>query len=74
MTDTNIQDKHTDVFALLQNKATKTCLFSCFVNGKPTVALCFVWKNGDEYKIDPVLIFPTEDMVITDHDGVVPGK
>ncbi len=49
----------------------RLALFSCFVDGDPTVALCDVAEltDAEEWKIRPLLIVPTKKMVLTDHEG-----
>ena len=74
MTDepiTHITDRQQELFkALTSGEYNNFALFSCFVNGEPTVAIVTVDQSGDMFKVIPHLIFPTPSMVLTNRDGV----
>jgi len=46
-------------------------LVSCFVDGKPTAAICLTEISVDRETVEltPIFVRVTPDMVITDHDG-----
>lgn len=78
---TNITDKHRLNFNLITDAhyqishGVRPCLFSCFLNGKPTAAICLASVvPGNDVIITPVFVAVTPDMVLTDHDGVQPTK
>lgn len=67
---TNITKQHREQFnALTSGKFDNFCLFSCFLNGKPTASICAVTKDGEEFIITPMFVAVTDDMVLMDHDG-----
>jgi len=71
MTETNINPAHKFWFELLTLGDPSIALVSCFVDGRPSTAICHVRPTeGGEYKVSPLWVSATEDMVITDHDGV----
>ena len=53
----------------LQNFA----LFSCFVKGEAAVAIVAVNEAGGEYAMTPLFVSVTDQMVLTDHDGIAAG-
>ena len=65
---TNITEEHKRFFNDLR-EWNNLCLFSCFVNGVPNAAICAVRREQGTVEIHPVVVFVTDDMVITDHDG-----
>ena len=71
---TNITEKHRDAFnAIASGRYDNFCLFSCWVNGEPTSAICCVTEEGNgEISIVPMFVAVTEGMKIIDHDGVEP--
>ena len=72
---TNITQKHRAAFeALTSEEYRNFALFSGFVDGQPTAAIVAVNRAGDEYRVTPLFIVPTADMVLTDHDGTVAGQ
>jgi len=78
---TNITETHRHNFNLITDPSwqaghsVRPCLFSCFLNGKPTAAICLVSTvPGNEITITQVFVAVTDDMVLTDHDGVQPTK
>lgn len=74
MAQTNITKEHRDLFtAMTSGRFNNFALFSCFVGGKPTVAIIAVNQDGEEYTITPLFVAITPDMVLTDHDGLRPG-
>lgn len=72
---TNIQPHHQEAFdALVSGEYDNFALFSCFMNGQPTCAISSITKDENNmYLITPLFVAVTEDMVLTDHDGV-PSK
>lgn len=70
---TNIRPEHVSaVEALTSGAHDNLALFSCFLDGAPAVAIVAVTppENTDtEYRITPLFISVTEQMVLTDHDG-----
>lgn len=67
---TNINDAHRRAFeALTSGEYRNFALFSCFVNGKPSVAIVTVNEDGPGYQIAPLFVGITDDMTLTDHDG-----
>lgn len=71
--ETNITERHKDMFdALVSGEYNNFALVSCFVNGKPTAAICSVNELPDgTVAVQPLFIAPTADMVLTDHNGRV---
>ena len=69
---TNIKPEHISAFeAMTSGEYGNFALFSCFVNGTPTSAICAVTKESDDnYIIAPLFVALVPDMVLTDHDGV----
>ncbi|RWI06832.1 MAG: hypothetical protein EOQ89_03625 [Mesorhizobium sp.] len=68
---TNITPEHRERFnALTSGQFTNFALFSCFINGKPAVAIVAANQDGDEITLTPLFVSITDDMVLTDHDGV----
>jgi hypothetical protein len=71
---TNITTAHREAFAALRDAAFENfALFSCFVNNQPASAIVAIVENGGEYKITPLFVCVTDEMVLTDHDGSAPG-
>jgi hypothetical protein len=71
---TNITASHREAFEALRDASFQNfALFSCFVNGQPASAIVAVVQNGGEYEITPLFVSVTDAMVLTDHDGRVPG-
>ncbi len=68
---TNITEEMQKTFdAITSGEYSNLALFSCFVDGQPTAAIAAVVKHSeDDIRITPLVIFPTADMVLTDHDG-----
>lgn len=60
--------------ALSSGRFNNFALFSCFLNGKPTSAICVITldEDTDEVIVQPLFVAVTEDMVLTDHDGTPP--
>jgi hypothetical protein len=56
--------------------ARDMCLMSCFLDGKPTSAICMVsWDDETrEVTIAPVFVAVTDEIMdrLSDHDGAVP--
>lgn len=69
---TNIRPEHISAFeAMTSGEYDNFALFSCFVNGTPTSAICAVTKEpNDSYNITPLFVALVPGMVLTDHDGV----
>lgn len=71
---TNIRPEHISAFeALTSGEHDNFALFSCFLDGKPAVAIVAVNRPEDasgEYEITPLFVSITENMVLTDHEGV----
>ena len=71
---TNIRPDHVSAFAALTSgEFDNFALFSCFLNCKPAVAIVAIKpprKKGDDYQIQPLFVSVTDEMVLTDHDGV----
>lgn len=68
----NITKRDRDLFnALTSGKFNNFALFSCFVNGKPSVAIIAVNPDdaNEQYNLTPLFVKPTPDMVLTDHEG-----
>jgi len=72
---TNITAAHSDAFeALASGHYANFALFSCFVDGKPAVAIVSVNEDGPGYAVTPLFVSVTPDMVLTDHDGTPAGR
>lgn len=73
---TNITEGMSVTFDAIRLAAPEqVALFSCFVDGKPSAAIAFVDHLGNgEVNIQPLFVWITDDMVITDHDGNEPDK
>lgn len=72
---TNIKvDVQAHFDALVSGKHNNFALFSCFLDGKPTSAICAINldPNTDEIVIKPLFVAVTDDMNLTDHDGTPP--
>lgn len=69
---TNITPEHRAAFdALTSGEYANFALFSCFVNGAPAAAITAVTRADDGvYVITPLFVSITDDMTLTDHDGV----
>ncbi len=71
---TNITTAHREAFEALRNASFENfALFSCFVNNQPASAIVAIVENGGEYEITPLFVSVTDAMILTDHDGLVPG-
>ena len=71
MAETNITDEHKEMFeAITSAKYSNFALFSCFVNGTPTAAICAVNGVDGDYQLTPLFVAVTEDMELEDHGGV----
>ena len=72
--NTNITEGHKALFSdLTSGESNCFCLLSCFVNGKPAAAICTVYKTDDDddaVEIIPYFVSITNQMVLTDHEGV----
>ena len=70
---TNIRPEHISAFeALTSGEHDNFALFSCFLDGEPTVAIVAVMpprSDEDAYQITPLFVGITENMVLTDHEG-----
>lgn len=68
---TNITEAHRDAFnALISGEFCNFALVSCFVNGAPTSAIAAVSEHEGMYALAPLFVAVTEQMVLTDHEGV----
>lgn len=73
MTTTNITKAHREAFEALRDSSyTNFALFSCFVNGEPSVAIVAIHEDGANYDIRPLFVSVTAGMTLTDHDGQLP--
>ena len=74
---TNIRPEHVSAFeALTSGDFRNFALFSCFLEGKPAAAIVAVTPpaiEGDEYQITPLFVTVTDDMILTDHEGLSAG-
>ena len=74
---TNIRPDHISAFeALTSGYFSDFALFSCFIGGEPAAAIVAVTppeREGDDYEITPLFVSVTDDMVLTDHEGVPAG-
>lgn len=74
---TNIRPDHISAFeALTSGDYSNFALFSCFIGGEPAAAIVAVTppeREGDDYEITPLFVSVTNDMVLTDHEGVPAG-
>ncbi len=73
---TNITERHKRVFnALISGQHNNFALFSCFLDGEPTVAIVAVNQlpNGDS-EIPPMFVGYMDNMVLTDHGGIPADK
>lgn len=73
---TNITPENKREFeALTSGEYGNFALYSCFVNGEPTVAIVVVdEKCGRKYTLTPLYVALTDGMVLTDHDGNEAGR
>lgn len=70
---TNITDDHKEQFeALTSGDYTNFALLSCFLDGKPTAAICAVNEVDGLYRLTPLFVAVTEGMNLQDNDGVEP--
>ena len=70
MTETHITPAHREAFdALTGGEFTNFALFSCFIDGQPSVAIVAVTRDAADYVLSPLFVAVTPDMVLTDHDG-----
>ena len=68
---TNINELHRQHFdAIRDPEYSNFALFSCFLDGKPTVAIVAINQDGEEFRITPLFVAVTPEMSLTDHDGV----
>lgn len=67
---TNITENDQNTFTAIKH-ASNIALYSCFVNGKPAVAIVSVNGSGENVRITPLYVSITDDMVITNHEGEV---
>ena len=71
--NTNIRPEHVSAFeALTSGEHDNFALFSCFLDGSPTVAIVAVTplENAEAvYQITPLFVGVTAAMVLTDHEG-----
>jgi hypothetical protein len=69
---THISQSHKALLDVLHESGyTDLALFSCFVNGDASVAICRVVEHADGWKkIIPLMVTVTYGMYITDHDDV----
>tara|TARA_R100000935_G_scaffold58898_1_gene99270 strand:- start:87 stop:317 length:231 start_codon:yes stop_codon:yes gene_type:complete len=71
---THITQNHVSAFeALTSGEYTNFALFSCHVNGQPAAAIVAVTPDGDEFQITPLFVSVTDDMILSDHDGILAG-
>lgn len=73
MSATNITDEHKRAFDWILHAVEcphTIALFSCFVDGKPTAAICAVSIDEPDIIIQPLFIAVTPDMVLVDHANV----
>lgn len=67
---THITRQHREAFeALTSGDYRNFALFSCFVDGQPAAAIAAVNRDGEAYRITPLFVSVTQEMVLTDHDG-----
>jgi len=68
--DTNIGQEHKDYLEIIQQRPDSLCLFSCFIDGEPGVALCCVDFTPDRMvNVRPMFVSIPAGTVLTDHDG-----
>jgi hypothetical protein len=71
---TNIGPAHISAFeALTSGEYDNFALFSCFLDGETAVAIVVVTppeSDKGEYQITLLFVGITENMVLTDHEGV----
>lgn len=71
---TNITASHREAFEALRDGSFQNfALFSCFVNGQPASAIVEIVENAGEYEVTPLFVSVTDAMILTDHDGRIPG-
>lgn len=71
---THITEHHISAFkALTSGQYTNFALFSCHVNGQPAAAIVAVTEDGEEFTVMPLFVSVTDDMILSDHDGVLAG-
>lgn len=72
---TNIRPEHISAFEALTSREHENFeLFSCFLDGEPTVAIVAVTlpeSDRNEHQITPRFVGITEGMVLADHDGAI---
>lgn len=67
---TNITPEIEEEFeALCSGKYDNFALFSCFLDGEPTVAVVTVNKDNEQFEIQPLFVRVTPKMKLTNHDG-----
>lgn len=73
---TNILAEHKSAFeALTSGEYSNFALFSCFVNGAPASAIIsFNRDDTGDYVMTPLFVSVTEEMTLTDQDGVSPDN
>jgi len=72
---TNITDEHRRAFeAIASGGFNNFALMSCFYDGEPTAAVVCITSCGEEYDLTPIVVFPTERMLVRlkDHDNRTP--
>lgn len=68
---TNITEDHKNAFDALINGDPNFALFSCFVDQNPTTAICHIKEiQSGVFHILPLFVAVTDNMSLTDHDGV----
>ena len=70
---TDITTEHRRAFAARRDPAVGNLALSpCFVDGTPSTAIVAIAEDADGFKLTPLFVAVTPDMVLTDHDGVAP--
>ncbi len=73
---TNIRPEHISAFEALTSGEHNNALFSCFIGGEPAAAIVSVTppaREDDDFQIAPLFVSITDDMVLTDHEGMPAG-
>lgn len=63
-----------DFAAIRDNNYGNIALFSCKVNGIPTVAIVAVTEDDKNYSVVPMFVAVTKDMVLEAPDGQIAKK
>ena len=73
---TNITERHKKSFeSLISGEFNNFILMSCFLDGKPAVAICSAVENLDgSTELYPLFIAHEDWMKLTDHDGIEPNE